>query len=560
MKQAKRVLSVLLAVFLLAGCLPMTASAEEPVTSGWCGDTVYWSFHADDGTLIISGRGAMYDYYYEDDFADWEVAPWMPSSHDDAIVDGEAICQGTKSIVIGDGITHIGSFAFSSRNSGSDMEHLESVTIPNTVVSIGNGAFSMNAPKEIFIPASVQQIGTGYDSSALGQSPDDYGCEVFSSTKLQKIVVDAKNEYYKSIDGVLYKKGNNPALIQYPLGKTLDELFLPSDLKILNLSDAYFGGFPETIHVPSSVNTVIFLDALLGSRERKVYFYGNAPEKFNFERHPEGWMSRTTLFYPSNASGWDKFISSYEEWLNEWSSFSEYGIQFQPWTPSAYPATETVNWKNTGGNPGGTNPPAPSGPSGPSGPSDTEKPDDSGDKTPVASKFVDVPASEYYYNAVNWAVEKNIVAGTSDTTFSPNQNCTRGQIVSFLWRAAGKPEPKTTVNPFTDVKSGEYYYKAVLWAYENSIVAGTSATAFSPEQNCTRGQIVTFLWRSAGKPQPKTTVNPFTDVSAGEYYYNAVLWAYENKIVAGTSADKFSPGATCTRAQSVTFLYRDMGK
>ncbi|MCH5353401.1 MAG: S-layer homology domain-containing protein, partial [Acutalibacter sp.] len=136
--------------------------------------------------------------------------------------------------------------------------------------------------------------------------------------------------------------------------------------------------------------------------------------------------------------------------------------------------------------------------------------------------------------------------------------CTRGQIVTFLWRAAGKPEPKTAVNPFTDLKSSEYYYKAVLWAHENGIVSGTSATTFSPNQNCTRGQIVTFLWRSAKKPEPKTTVNPFTDVKSGEYYYKAVLWAHENKIVAGTSATTFSPNQSCTRAQAVTFMYRDM--
>ncbi|MCH5353294.1 MAG: S-layer homology domain-containing protein [Acutalibacter sp.] len=174
--------------------------------------------------------------------------------------------------------------------------------------------------------------------------------------------------------------------------------------------------------------------------------------------------------------------------------------------------------------------------------------------------FSDVSFKSYYYDAVEWAAENNIVAGTSDTTFSPDQKCTRGQIVSFLWRAAGRPEPETTVNPFTDVKSSEYYYKAVLWAYENNIVAGTGATTFSPNQNCTRGQIVSFLWRSAGRPGPKTTVNPFSDAKSGEYYYNAVLWAHENKIVAGTSDTTFSPNQTCTRGQAVTFMYRDMGK
>ena len=212
---------------------------------------------------------------------------------------------------------------------------------------------------------------------------------------------------------------------------------------------------------------------------------------------------------------------------------------------------------NTGGNPGGSNPPAPSGPS---GPSDTEKPDDSGDETPSASKFTDVPVKEYYFDAVDWAVKQGIVAGTSDTTFSPNKNTSRAEIVTLLWRAAGRPEPKTTANPFTDLKSSEYYYKAVLWAYENNIVSGTSATTFSPNQNCTRGQIVSFLWRAANRPEPVTASNSFTDVKSGEYYYNAVLWAYENKIVAGTTDTTFSPNQSCTRAQAVTFLYRNLAK
>ncbi|MCH5353170.1 MAG: S-layer homology domain-containing protein [Acutalibacter sp.] len=212
---------------------------------------------------------------------------------------------------------------------------------------------------------------------------------------------------------------------------------------------------------------------------------------------------------------------------------------------------------NTGGNPGGTNPPAPSGPS---GPSDTEKPDDSGNETPSASKFIDVPVAQYYYNAVDWAVKQGIVAGTSDTTFSPNKNTSRAEIVTLLWRAAGRPEPKTTANPFTDIKASEYYYKAVLWAYENNIASGTSATTFSPNQNCTRGQIVSFLWRAANRPEPVTASNSFTDVKSGEYYYNAVLWAYENKIVAGTTDTTFSPNQSCTRAQAVTFLYRNLAK
>ena len=186
-----------------------------------------------------------------------------------------------------------------------------------------------------------------------------------------------------------------------------------------------------------------------------------------------------------------------------------------------------------------------------------EKPDD---PTPITNPFKDVKDGTYYYNAVMWAVQNGITSGTSTTTFSPNDGCTRAQVVTFLWRAAGSPEPKTTSNPFADVPSGKWYSKAVLWAAEEGITAGTSATTFSPDATCTRGQIVTFLWRYEGQPSASTTVNPFKDVKAGAYYEKAVLWAAETGVTAGTSDTTFSPDATCTRAQVVTFLYRDMAK
>ena len=176
-----------------------------------------------------------------------------------------------------------------------------------------------------------------------------------------------------------------------------------------------------------------------------------------------------------------------------------------------------------------------------------------------AISFVDVTANAYYYDAVQWAVNNGITNGTSETTFSPNDPCTRAQVVTFLWRSAGCPAPKSSEMPFKDVGKGSYYETAVLWAVENGITNGTSATTFSPDEDCTRAQIVTFLWRSQGMPDAGTT-NPFTDVTSGEYYYNAVLWAVENGITNGTSATAFGPDEVCTRAQIVTFLYRCLSK
>ena len=171
--------------------------------------------------------------------------------------------------------------------------------------------------------------------------------------------------------------------------------------------------------------------------------------------------------------------------------------------------------------------------------------------------FIDVPAGSYYEDAVVWAVEKGITSGTSAVTFDPNGNCTRAQAVTFLWRAAGSPAPKTKVMPFTDVPSGSYYYDAVLWAMEQGITKGTSDTAFSPNASCTRAQIVTFLWRANGSPAVSGN-SAFTDVASDAYYAAAVTWAEKNDVTGGIGGGLFGSNNNCTRAQIVTFLYRAM--
>lgn len=173
--------------------------------------------------------------------------------------------------------------------------------------------------------------------------------------------------------------------------------------------------------------------------------------------------------------------------------------------------------------------------------------------------FVDVKPTDYFYDSVKWAVNSNITKGTSATTFSPYKTCTRAEIVTFLWRAAGSKTPTITRNPFTDVapSMGMDYYYAILWASQNGIAAGTSATTFSPNATCTRAQIVTFLWRYSNKPAGYYS-NPFTDVNKAEHaaYYDAILWAVGKGITKGTTATTFSPYGTCTRGEAVTFLYR----
>ncbi len=175
------------------------------------------------------------------------------------------------------------------------------------------------------------------------------------------------------------------------------------------------------------------------------------------------------------------------------------------------------------------------------------------------SVFTDVKEGAYYVDAVKWAVDKAVTSGKTVTTFAPNESCTRAQAVTFLWRAAGSPEPTASEMTFTDVKADSYYDKAVLWAVENKITSGMSDTLFAPDATCSRSQIVTFLYRMQNSPESKAE-NPFTDVKADAYYANAVLWAVENGVTTGASATTFDPAGDCTRGQIVTFLYRCLSK
>ena len=170
--------------------------------------------------------------------------------------------------------------------------------------------------------------------------------------------------------------------------------------------------------------------------------------------------------------------------------------------------------------------------------------------------FVDVPEGSFYIDPVLWAVGKGITTGVDETHFGPTTACNRAQVVTFLWRAAGSPEPTITENPFVDVPAGSFYYKAVLWAVEEDITTGIDDSHFNPFGDCTRGQVVTFLWRAMGKPDAAGE-STFSDVTVpGAFYYKAVLWAVENGITAGMGDGTFGINAVCNRAQIVTFLYR----
>ena len=176
-------------------------------------------------------------------------------------------------------------------------------------------------------------------------------------------------------------------------------------------------------------------------------------------------------------------------------------------------------------------------------------------KLNTPNPFADVPYESFYLDPVLWALENGVTSGSSETTFSPGDKCLRAHVVTFLWNAEKAPEPTAYTKSFSDVPAGAWYYKPVHWAVEHGITSGVSDTKFGAGDVCSRYQVVFFLWKAAGSPEPKTTVNPFTDVNPGHFFYKAVLWAVENGITSGTSATTFGPTAPCNRAQVVTFLY-----
>lgn len=254
-------------------------------------------------------------------------------------------------------------------------------------------------------------------------------------------------------------------------------------------------------------------------------------------------VARLTYTYTGSAARTVTLASSKIVMVNEDGKTTEGDTSSQPFTVTITRAGTTTDGGTggaggggIGGGGGGTVPPAPGGA--------TQNP------------FVDVKQGDYYYDAVQWAVGKKITSGTSATTFTPDGICTRAQTVTFLWRSQGSPKAAGAENPFTDVSKDAYYYDAVLWAVEQGITNGTSAITFSPDATVTRGQTAAFLWRVAKQPQVDQTANPFADVTQDAYYYNAVLWAVAKEITNGTSSTTFSPDQGCTRAQIVTFLWR----
>ena len=514
----KKLLSLLLALVMVLSLVPATAFAAEIVDSGR-GWNVNWVL-TNDGTLTISGSGYM-DARTELD------APWME------------YYEEVRKVIICEGVLSIEDYAFCM------FENLTSITIPEGLEAIGRSALGgCVSLTSIHIPASVEKIGY----AALA------GCGLTAFT------VAGDNPNYATIDGVLVNK-EKTELIQVPGGRTgsyeipaciqtifrytftdchkLTEVIFPDHLtelpeavlyglesltavklpaSLIEIPTAAFYNCTKlaSIEIPNGV-TAIGFDAFCGCASLKTVVIPASVESLDTQAFADC-VSLTDVIFRGNAPAIDSESGIFcDDTLTAW-----YPAGDESWTDEIMQDYYgNVTWKSWGVLP-----------------------------------LVDVLPFQFWYEPVSWAVENNVTAGISATEFGSTADCNRAQVVTFLWRAAGCPEPTSAENPFVDVKDGDFFYKAVLWAVENNITNGVDATHFGPFTYCNRAQVVTFLYRAMQNPEIAGGDCPFTDVQAGQWYENAILWAVENGVTNGLSSDNFGVDTVCNRAQVVTFLYR----
>jgi len=401
-------------------------------------------------------------------------------------------------IIIEDGITGFLPHAFDK------VDNLSQVVLPSTLESVVGAIFDMDAPIEtIGIPENVRMLGASINQGG----------------HLREINVSQANKTYTSRDGVVYSK-DMKTLVVCPNRKSGD-FIIPDG--VTGLGDSAIRWCPDldSVTIPKSVTK--FGDACfsysddfsMGEKFAGILrvYPGSAAETYAKDN-----AIPYELIVPCmNGHSWDSGVVTREPTttLNGEKTYTciVCGAQKTEQIEALPPAMPPTD-------------------------------------------FTDVPQGKFYTDAVTWAVDKGITSGVSNTSFAPNDTCTRNQIVTFLWRTAGKPEPTTTDNPFLDISPSDYCYKAVLWASENNISKGTDATHFSPEDECTRAQAVTFIWRLENQPESETR-SSFSDVSSKSYYSNAVNWAVEYGITSGVGQGRFDPSAACSRAQIVTMLYRN---
>ena len=475
----KRLLSLVLVLVIVFTLLPVAAFADT-VASGTCGDNLSWTLDSN-GILVINGTGDMTNYSYD-------PAPWDSQS------------SSIKSVVISDGVTSIGDWAFFNCSS------LTSVTIPDSITSIGSWAFAgCSSLTSVSIPSSITSIG----NSAFRD------CSSLTSVSIPNSVTSIGNYGFYECSGL--ENITIPASVTY-VG--IYTFFGCSRLKSVT-----FAGCPNTIS-SSAFSEVI----------TTAYYYSE-----------DNWPASKLLDYGGHLT-WvllSRYTHDYAAVVTE-PTCTEQG--YTTYTCNICGNSYKVNFVQAVGH-------------------DfknglcTRCREKNSDFVPV-NPFVDVKAGSVYYDAILWAyyhAPQQITGGFDTTHFVPNNLCTRAQVVTFLWRAKGCPEPTTTTNPFSDVNPGSVFYKAILWAAEEGITTGYAGGLFKPNDTVTRAQFVTFLWRANGKPSAGGSISGFADAEIiAAPYQTAVVWAVRKGITTGYADNTFRPNAACTRWAVVLFMYRDM--
>ena len=409
-------------------------------------------------------------------------------------------CKSLTSATLQNGVPLVGSSMF------WECTKLETVSLPASVTKIGNFAFSQcESLRSVNIPSGVTEMGQSVFTNCFklpsitvpgGVSEIPYNtfasCSNLKSVVIQNGVQKIKWESFQNC-------------------RSLESIIIPDSVTIIehdafegcsSLKEASFGDGLEEIEHEAFENCTHLTTVGFSTGLKKIGFWAF-----------KNCSSVTDVYYTGDLIAWSAVEMGSQNEAISTANF-HFNSRFTP-TQSSVPATPTT----------------------PTTPA-----------TPAASgqPFTDVPAGAYYADAVNWAVANSVTTGTSATTFSPNDPVTRGQAVTFLWRAVGQPTPKSKVCPFTDVKATDYYYQPILWAVENGITNGTDATHFSPASTLTRAHIVTFLWRTAGEPG---------NTGASQWYADAVSWGQTKDLLSGT-AQAFTPTGNCPRSDVVTYLYR----
>lgn len=549
MKCWKRGQALLLALALILGVFAgFPVFADAAVYGGDFWEGLSWHFDTETATLTISGNGPMPDFGYSVD-ADMVEPPWHPYQQDverlviepgityigtysfdnssklvelsipDTVtkigVTSFSACKSLETVVIPGSVREVGNNAFRScpvrsltLNSGLEVIgnyafnqcRISELALPDTVTAIGQGAFGSNQLESLTLPDSLRSL----NYFAFGHNPEltevtiPKNVEFInergafpSCVNLKRILVDDENQNFSS-DGVCMFNKDKTKLLEAPCG-IAGEYVVPDGVEVINTCSFSYCEQLRQVKLPETVTEIGYLSFSKNDKLREIAFTGSAPT-FSWSCFSYG--GAVNAFYPAGDASWTEEVR--QNYMGK------------------------LTW------------------------------------IPAGGLFSDVPRSQYFYYPVYWAAFQGITNGKPGGIADPLGSCTRAEAVTFLWRAAGCPEPANLEQRFPDVpdtRENAFFYKAVAWAVEQEITNGRPNGNFCPQDTVNRSEFVTFLWRTQGMPVPAGNVS-FPDVPAEEFYFDAVRWAVEQGVTNGKPGNRFDPNGLCLRGEVVTFLYR----